>query len=125
MAFGQSGTPVAYLYARDRERALGFYRDTLGLAVRDSDDYGDLLELDGALLRITILSDFAPGPHPALGWNVADFDAAAAALRERGIAFIVYEGMGQDEHGIWTAPDGTRLAWFADPEGNLLMLQDG
>lgn len=123
MTFQQSGTPVAFVYVSERERALGFYRDTLGLAVHSSDGYGDFLRLDGALLRLTVMADHAPGPHPVFGWNVADMDAAADALIAQGIAFAVYEGMGQDERGIWTSPDGAKkLAWFADPDGNVLML---
>lgn len=48
--------------------------------------------------------------------------AAVAALAAKGVTFTIYEGMGQDEQGIWTAPDCTQLAWFADPDGNVLML---
>ena len=123
MRFQQSGTPVAFLYVSDRECALAFYRDTLGLALHNSDAFGDFLDLGGALLRMTAMPEHKPLPHPALGWEVEDIAAAATALRDRGVAFTIYEGYGQDALGIWTAPDGkARLAWFADPDGNVLML---
>lgn len=121
--FQRSATPVAFLQVGDRERALGFYRDLLGLELRSSDDFGDFLHFGGGLLRMTVLPDFKPHPHPVLGWNVADIRSAVEALRARGVEFAVYEGMGQDELGIWTSPDGaSKVAFFADPEGNLLSL---
>jgi catechol 2,3-dioxygenase-like lactoylglutathione lyase family enzyme len=123
-----SGTPVTFLYVSDRARTLAFYGETLGLAVRsaDSDEYGEVLDLGGALLRVTVMADHKPHPHPVLGWNVPDIGAAAEALSARGISLAIYEGMGQDARGIWSAPDGkTKLAWFADPDGNMLMLSEG
>jgi catechol 2,3-dioxygenase-like lactoylglutathione lyase family enzyme len=120
--FARSGKAVAFVYVTDRERALRFYRDTLGLPVRDSDPYGDMLELPGALLRLTIIAGFEPTPHPALGFDVEDIEAAAAALRDRGVTFDIFEGMGQDANGICAMPDGGKLAFFKDPEGNALML---
>ena len=123
MIFQQSGTPVAFLYAGDRERALGFYRDTLGLKLRSSDAFGDFIDLGGALLRMTVMPDHKPHPHPVLGWNVDDIAAAVEALRGRGVAFSMFEGMGQDALGIWTSPDGkSKIAFFADPDGNVLTL---
>jgi catechol 2,3-dioxygenase-like lactoylglutathione lyase family enzyme len=117
------GTPVAFVNVSDRDRGLAFYRDTLGLPLHGSDDYGDFLRLDGALLRLTALPDYQAGPHPVLGWNVPDIAATAATLRARGITFTIYPGMGQDELGIWSSPDGTaKVAWFADPDGNVLSL---
>jgi catechol 2,3-dioxygenase-like lactoylglutathione lyase family enzyme len=121
MTFRQSGTPVAFLYVTDRARALDFYQGTLGLALHGSDPFGDFLDAGGALVRMTAMPDHRPTPHPVLGWNVGDINAAVEALRGRGIAFTIHEGMGQDALGIWTAPDGkARIAFFADPDGNVL-----
>lgn len=122
MILNQAGA-VAFLYVADRERALAFYRDILGLELHSSDGFGDFIALGGALLRMTVLQDHKPLPHPVLGWNVEDIAATVTALRDRGIAFTIYEGFGQDPLGIWTAPDNkTRLAWFTDPDGNVLTL---
>jgi catechol 2,3-dioxygenase-like lactoylglutathione lyase family enzyme len=111
MNIGQTDTPVAFLYVADRDRALGFYRETLGLELRSADDFGDFIDLGGAWLRMTVMPDHKAHPHPVLGWNVGD------------IAVTIFEGMGQDPLGIWTAPDGkTKVAFFADPDGNVLSL---
>lgn len=123
MAGRISGTPVTFINVSNRDRALAYYCEKLGLALRSSDDFGDFIQLDGALLRLTVLPDFKPSPHPVLGWNVAELGSVVTALRERGVTFTVYPGMGQDELGIWTSPDGNaKVAWFADPDGNVLSL---
>lgn len=123
MNLQQSVTPVAFLYVCDRERALGFHRETLGLELRSADDFGDFIDLGGALLRMTVMPDHKAHPHPVLGWNVEDIAAAAESLRDRGITFTIYEGMGQDALGIWTSPDGrSKVAFFTDPDGNVLSL---
>jgi hypothetical protein len=52
-----------------------------------------------------------------------DIVATIRALREAGVMFERYEGMAQDEDGVWIAPGGSRVAWFVDPDGNVLSLQ--
>jgi catechol 2,3-dioxygenase-like lactoylglutathione lyase family enzyme len=117
----ESSTPVAFLYIKDRERALAFYRGALGLELRSSDDFGDFLDLGNALARMTVLPDHVAGPHPVLGWNVGDISAVVKALRDRGVVFNIHEGMGQDASGIWSSPDGrSRVAFLSDPDGNVL-----
>lgn len=119
----QSGNPVAFLYVKDRERALNFYRGTLGLALKSSDDFGDFIDLGRGLCRMTAMPDYIASPHPVLGWNVDDISAAVKTLRDRGIVFTIHEGMGQDALGIWTSPDGrSKVAFFSDTEGNVLTL---
>ncbi|MEZ0241818.1 MAG: VOC family protein [Sphingomonas sp.] len=119
----ETSTPVAFLYAGDRERALNWYRDTLGFTVKSSDAFGDFIALGAMLVRMTVLPGYTAGAHPALGWNVEDIVASVTALGEKGVAFKIYEGMGQDALGIWTAPDGAaKVAFFNDSEGNLLSL---
>jgi catechol 2,3-dioxygenase-like lactoylglutathione lyase family enzyme len=119
----QSATPVTFLYVSDRDRALAFYCETLGFTLHSSDPFGDFIDLGGAMMRMTVMPDHAAHAHPVLGWNVDDIEAAVDALAGRGIVFAIYEGMGQDQRGIWTAPDGrTKVAFFADPDGNALSL---
>jgi catechol 2,3-dioxygenase-like lactoylglutathione lyase family enzyme len=119
----QSSTPVAFLYVKDRERALNFYREKLGFQLRSSDGFGDFIDLGSGLIRMTVMPDHTASAHPVLGWNVGDISAAAKALRDRGIEFTIHEGMGQDALGIWTAPDGrSKVAFFSDPDGNVLTL---
>lgn len=102
-----NASPVTFVSVTSREGGRSFYEGVLGLAHKSSDDYGDFYSLaNGALLRLTPMPGLTPSPHPVLGWEVPDIREAAAGLRAKGIAFAVYEGMGQDELGIWTAPDG-------------------
>ena len=119
----QSATPVTFLYVSDRDRALAFYCETLGFSLHSADSFGDFIDLGGAMLRMTVIPDNKAHAHPVLGWNVDDISAAVDALLARGIAFAIYQGMGQDERGIWTAPNGgSKVAFFADPDGNVLSL---
>lgn len=122
MTLFDRGTPVAFVYTSDVERSIAWYRDVLGAAVREHDDYGAYLTGGAGLLRITALPALTPSEHPVVGWEVTDLAAWADALESHGVRFTSYDGMGQDERGIWTGPDGSRLAWFADPDGNVLML---
>jgi predicted enzyme related to lactoylglutathione lyase len=114
---------VAFVYVADRAQGVSFYRDTIGLTHVSTDDFGDAFEFGAGLMRLTPMPDWTAGPHPVIGWEVTDIDASVAALNAKGIAMTIYEGMGMDANGIWRAPDGhAALAWFADPEGNCLML---
>ena len=75
---------------------------------------------------MTAVPEVARGGYTVLGWRVTDIVAAVRDLTARGVAFLRYEGISQDEHGIWTAPSGAQVAWFTDPDGNVLSLtQEG
>jgi catechol 2,3-dioxygenase-like lactoylglutathione lyase family enzyme len=115
--------PVTFIMTTDPAASRGFYEGTLGLPLGPQDDHATVYDLGGATLRVTHIPGFAAAPHSVLGWHVADIAAAVTELRAKGIAFTIYEGFGQDELGIWTAPDnGAKVAWFNDPDGNVLGL---
>jgi len=115
--------PIAFIVTRDRKVAEPFYGETLGLRRLPGDDFAAVFDLAGVKLRLTEVASHAAAQHPVLGWQVADMVAAVEALTAKGISFSIYEGMGQDERGIWTAPDGkAKVAFFPDPDGNLLSL---
>jgi catechol 2,3-dioxygenase-like lactoylglutathione lyase family enzyme len=62
-------------------------------------------------------------PYTVLGWEVDDIAAKAQALTKAGVKLERYGShLKQDKLGIWTAPGGTRVAWFKDPDGNLLSI---
>lgn len=122
MALGAIGT-ITFIQTGDLERALAFYRDTLGLTHARFDGFAHVFDMDGAVLRLTHIPDWKAGQHPALGWRVSDIAGAMAALKAKGVAFLIYPGMGQDEAGLWTAPGGAaKVCWFNDPDDNLLSL---
>jgi hypothetical protein len=74
------------------------------------------------MLRITAVPEVRRAGYTILGWNVTDIAAVVQGLASRGVVFLRYEGMDQDSDGVWTAPDGAKVAWFADPDGNTLSL---
>ena len=113
--------PVAIICTRDRARAAIFYRDTLGLKMKLEDDYAVVFDVGGIDLRVSTVPDFTPHEHTVLGFIVPDMTAAVAALREKGAIFNIYKGFNQDQLGIWSLPDSAlRVAWFNDPDGNVL-----
>jgi predicted enzyme related to lactoylglutathione lyase len=116
--------PVAFILTADRSRAKPFYAGALGLPILAEDDFAVTLDLGGgATIRLTDLPDHQAAQHTVLGWGVPDIRAAVAELKARGVTFRIYEGFGQDTDGIWTPPGGgARVAWFTDPDGNVLSL---
>ncbi|MBC7521487.1 MAG: VOC family protein [Sandarakinorhabdus sp.] len=109
----------------DPAASCAFYQVTLALPLGPQDDFATVYDLAGATLRVTHIPGFVAAPHPALGWHVADIAATVAELGAKGVRFTIYDGMGQDTLGIWTALGGARIAWFNDPDGNVLSLTQG
>lgn len=113
---------VAFLATRDAARARAFYEGVLGLRVVDDTPFAIVLDAKGTVLRIQKVETLTPHPFTSLGWKVSDIAAAIADLQKRGIAFERYEFLAQDASGAWTTPDGTKVAWFKDPDGNTLSI---
>lgn len=123
MASLANARPVTFILTRDRSAAESFYTRILGLDSPYDDGFAAVFNLAGATLRITHVPDFTPGAHPVLGWQVDDISATVDDLVTAGAVMTIYNGMGQDARGIWTAPDGSaRVAFFPDPDGNVLSL---
>ena len=83
-----------------------------------------VLDMAGIELRLQKLERVSAQPFTVLGWEVHDATQAARQLASKGIDAVRYDGMPQDEDGIWTAPDRTRVLWFRDPDGNVLSLTE-
>lgn len=115
---------VCFILTTDRARAKPFYAGALGLPILAEEEFAVTFALSGgAAIRLTDVPEHVAGPQTVLGWNVVDIAGAVAGLRQRGITFRHYEGFGQDADGIWTTPDGgAKVAWFNDPDGNVLSL---
>jgi len=84
------------------------------------------LEFDanGTLLRVTIVPALTPHPFTILGWNVDDIVSVIEQLNQRRVVFERYDFLKQDNLGIWTSPNGSKVAWFKDPDGNILSLTE-
>jgi catechol 2,3-dioxygenase-like lactoylglutathione lyase family enzyme len=118
----ESSDLVAFAAASDLVRARAFYEDKLGLPVVEDSDFAVVLDANGTMLRVTAVPEVSPAGYTVLGWRVTDIAAAVRSLRAKGVVFTTYDGMDQDENGIWTTPGGDKVAWFADPDGNTLSL---
>jgi catechol 2,3-dioxygenase-like lactoylglutathione lyase family enzyme len=119
----QNSAVIAFSATRDAERAKSFYRDELGLRLVADEPFALVFDANGTMLRIQKAGVFEPLPFTLLGWHVADIEQTVDQLRARGVAFVRYEGMEQDARDIWQAPGSSaRIAWFKDPDGNLLSL---
>ena len=115
--------PIAMITTADRKKAEAFYGETLGLRSLGDDGFAALFDLAGVTMRLTEVPGYTAAAWPQLGWDVEDIEAAVADLTAKGVTMNIYEGLGQDENGIWTAPDGAcKVVFFSDPDGNGLSL---
>ena len=113
---------VGFVGVSDLDAAERFYAGVLGLDLIDARPFALVHDTPTTQRRITAVAEVRPAPYTVLGWVVADLEGAVDRLAAAGIGFNRYDGMDQDERGIWTAPEGTRVAWFDDPDGNTLSL---
>jgi len=115
--------PIAAFVATTRpDTAQAFYSDVLGLKLVQRDAYALVYDAGGTMLRVVIVDSFEPQGFTVLGWSVEDIAAAVRELVARGVEFKRFEFMQQDDLGIWHTPEGPQVAWFSDPEGNILSL---
>ena len=118
-----AGQVISFLATAAPQRTAAFYRDVLGFGLVEDTPFALVFDLGaGRRLRAQKVQAHAPAAHTVLGWQVADIQAEAAALAARGVTFNRYPYFEQDEAGVWTTPTGDQVAWFADPDGNILSL---
>ena len=118
----ESSDLVAFAATTDLHRARAFYEQVLGLTVAEHNDIACVLDTNGTMLRVTAVPEVCRAGYTVLGWRVTDITATVRDLAARGVVFLRYDGMNQDSDGVWTAPGGDKVAWFADPDGNVLSL---
>jgi catechol 2,3-dioxygenase-like lactoylglutathione lyase family enzyme len=114
---------MAFSATTDAERAKEFYRDKLGLKLVSDEGFALVFDANGTMLRVQKVKEVGEAKYTTLGWNVPDIAATVDELEKAGVNFERYGFPGQDEKGIWTAPGGAaKVAWFKDPDGNILSL---
>ena len=113
---------IAMIASTQPALAKEFYSETLGLKLIEDGWFALVFRAGGTRLHVQKVKEFTPLPFTAMGWTVDDIAATAAGLASKGIRFERYAGMTQDDAGIWTTPDGTKVCWFKDPDGNTLSL---
>lgn len=115
-----SGKMVGFVPTRDYEKARAFYVGKLGFEFVSLDQYALVVSVGGHKIRIAKIPNFTPLQATILGWEVEDIASAATWLRDRGVDLEKYPFVQDRELGIWTAPTGDKVAWFKDPDGNIL-----
>jgi catechol 2,3-dioxygenase-like lactoylglutathione lyase family enzyme len=118
------GALVAFVASTDLDRSRAFYEGLLGLELAAQDDFACVFRSGTTTVRVTLVPEVAAASYTVLGWLVDDLDPAVDVLADRGITFLRFEGMDQDERGVWTAPGGDRVSWFRDPDGHVLSLTE-
>ena len=114
------GKVMGFLPTKDAKRARSFFEGKLGLRFVSEDPYALVMESNGTMIRIANVQEFQPAPYTVLGWQVEDIVQVVTTLKSRGVAFEKYPFVEDKELGIWTSPEGAKVAWFKDPDGNVL-----
>jgi catechol 2,3-dioxygenase-like lactoylglutathione lyase family enzyme len=113
---------VAFAPTSDYTKAREFYEGKLGLKFVSQDEFALVLDANGIMVRISKVPDHKPAQFTILGWNVKNIEDTVRALQKNGVKFERYSFLEQDSLGVWTAPGGDKVAWFQDPDGNILSL---
>ncbi len=113
---------IPFLATKSPDKAKAFYSEKLGLLLVEDSPFALVFEANRSSIRIQKVKDLTPAAHTALGWEVTNVHDVIRAMQLKGIKFERYPGMQQDELGIWSAPSGAKVAWFKDPDGNVLSL---
>jgi catechol 2,3-dioxygenase-like lactoylglutathione lyase family enzyme len=115
---------VAFLASTDVARARRFFEDVIGLRVLGDDPFACTFDANGTVLRVVAVPETVTAPYTVLGWIVDDIAQTVDGLQTRGVDFERFDGMQQDERGVWEAPGGDLVAWFKDPDANTLSLTE-
>ena len=114
----------AFVATADPAKARDFYENILGLEFVSDEPYALVFNANGTTLRVQKVGEVVVAPYTEIGWHVKDISSVVTKLKERGVDFVLVEGFGQDELGIVTFPGGAKVAWFKDPDGNTLSLDE-
>jgi catechol 2,3-dioxygenase-like lactoylglutathione lyase family enzyme len=111
---------MGFLLTKDYDKARAFYQSNLGFEFVSLDKFALVVQAGKSMIRIVKVPTFTPLQSTVLGWEVDDIEAMVAWLTERGVVFEKYPFVQDKERGIWSTPDGSKVAWFKDPDGNVL-----
>jgi catechol 2,3-dioxygenase-like lactoylglutathione lyase family enzyme len=111
---------MGFVPTRDSLKARAFYEGKLGFQFVSDDLFALVMKAGESSIRIAKAKDFTPAPYTVMGWEVSDVEAAVKWLTQRGVTFERYPFVQDRELGIWTTPGGDKVAWFKDPDGNVL-----
>ena len=115
---------ITFVPTKDSARARAFYEGVLGLTFVSDDGFALVFNANGIMIRVVKAQQFTPVQYTILGWNVTEIEKVVPLLRERGLHFERFGFFKQDDRGIWIAPNGDKVAWFKDPDGNTLSISE-
>jgi len=116
---------IAFIPTTNADKSKSFYQDKLGLRFVSDDKFAIVFDANGTMLRIARVPKYEPAPFTILGWQVTEIAKVVSNLKKQGVKFEIFDGLGQNELGIWTAPGGAaKVAWFKDPDGNILSVSE-
>lgn len=118
------GDLIALIVTTQPELSRVFYEQKLGLRLIADEQFALVFEVNGIMLRVTKLETHSPAPFTVLGFDVLDISAEITQMTAKGINFEQFEGLEQDTRGVCTFSDGTQVAWFKDPDNNMLSLTE-
>jgi catechol 2,3-dioxygenase-like lactoylglutathione lyase family enzyme len=113
---------IGFVPTKDAKKAREFYEGKLGFQFVSDDEFALVVKAGDTMIRVAKTKDFTPAPYTVMGWEVNDVEAVVRWLNARGVVFEKYPFVEDKELGIWTAPSGDKVAWFKDPDGNVLSL---
>lgn len=111
---------MGFLLTKDYYKARAFYEGKLGFEFVSLDQFALAVRAGKSIIRIVKVPTFTPLQSTVLGWEVDDIEAIVDWLTKRGVVFEKYPFVQDKERGIWTAPGGSKVAWFKDSDGNVL-----
>jgi catechol 2,3-dioxygenase-like lactoylglutathione lyase family enzyme len=117
-----AGKLIGFLTTTDYEKARDFYEGKLGFEFLSQDQFALAMRAGVNMIRISKAETFKPAQGTVVGWEVDDVHAAVVWLKGRGVNTEKYPFVADKELGIWAAPSGDRVAWFKDPDGNVLSI---
>lgn len=119
-----TSTLIAFCATAKPAAAKHFYHSILGLALIEESPFALVFDANGTELRVQKVSEVALSGYTTVGWAVAGIERLVEGLAAQGIACEIFPGLQQSEYGIWVASDGSKVAWFRDPDGNILSLSE-
>ncbi|MGA7295059.1 MAG: VOC family protein [Terriglobales bacterium] len=117
-----SSKMIGFVPTKDSVKARSFYEGKLGFEFVSDDMFALVMRAGETMIRIAKVQEFTPAPFTVLGWEVSNIEEMVGWLRKRGVEFEKYPWVPDKESGIWAAPSGDKVAWFKDPDGNVLSL---
>ena len=118
----RSRQPVSFIATARPDETQAFFSDVLGLKLIERSPFALVYSDSGHVLRIQIVQDLRPASYTVHGWQIANIVEEVVGLVAKDVQFQFFDHLPQDAHGIWTTPDGHKIAWFTDPCGNILSL---